>query len=129
MTGDLSEKADEYFNCNERERAAFELGIKLGALFHQFIGAPVSEENVEILEKAMEKTSERQAFVKSTEVKIDLERRNKKGSKYIFDYTTLTEDMIKAKVKIEFKGIVATGVLEYIDELQYPLMYIEKIEG
>lgn len=128
MSKNLQEKADKFFNCTKRERAAFELGIKLGALFHQFIGSPISEENVDILERAMEKTSERQAFVKSTEVKIDL-RRNGKDKEGIFNYTTLTEDMITARVEIEFEGITAVGILEYVDELKYPLMYIEEIKG
>jgi len=128
MTTKKEEIASSYFQCNKRERTAFELGIKLGALFHQFIGAPVSGENAEILAKAMEKTTERQAYVKSAEVHINLDRSKERKDKGIFEYTTLTEDMIEAKVIVEFAGIEAEGVLKYIEELNYPLMYINKLD-
>ena len=128
MTTKKEKIANGYFQCNKRERAAFELGIKLGALFHQFIGAPVSEENADILAKAMEKTTERQAYVKSAQVRINLERSKAKKEKGIFEYTTLTEDMIEAKVLVEFDGVRAKGVLKYIEELNYPLMYIDKLD-
>ncbi len=127
MTENMDEEADSYFNCTERERAAFELGIKLGALFHQFIGTPVSEKNIDILRKAMEKTTERQAFVKKARVNIiprGLEGRKKSA---FFDYTTLSGDMLEATVEVEYKGIRATGRLKYIQELDYPLMYLENI--
>ncbi|MEM0330334.1 MAG: dihydroneopterin aldolase family protein, partial [Archaeoglobaceae archaeon] len=51
--------------------ASFEAGIKLGALFHQFIGAPVSEKNAEILERAMESCLKLQPYVIEAKVSID----------------------------------------------------------
>ncbi len=128
MTTKKEEIANSYFKCNKRERAAFELGIKLGALFHQFIGAPISEENAKDLAKAMEKSSERQAYVQSAEVCINLDRQKKRKEEGIFEYTTLTEDMIEAKIKVDFEGIKAEGVLKYIEELNYPLMYISSLD-
>ena len=35
---------------NERERAGFEAGIKLGALYHQWVGTPISQDSAESLE-------------------------------------------------------------------------------
>lgn len=128
MTTEKEKIANKYFKCNKRERTAFELGIKLGSLFHQFIGSPVSEKNVEILANAMEKTTERQAYVKSAEIHINLERSKKGKKEGIFEYTTLTEDMIEAKVLVEFKSVEAVGELKYIEELNYPLMYISKLD-
>lgn len=124
----MEEKAEDYFNCTDRERTSFELGIKLGALFHQFIGAPVSSQNIDILEKAIEKTTERQAFVEKAEVQIVPKNLEKRSDTKFYDYTTLTGDMMEARVKVDYKGIEAVGRLKYIDELNYPLMYIEKIE-
>lgn len=128
MTEKMDEEAETYFNCTDKERAAFELGIKLGALFHQFIGTPVSKKNIDILAEAMERTTERQAFVKKAEVMIlpkGLEGRTKSP---FFDYTTLSGDMLQVRVEIEYKGIKALGRLEYVEELDYPLMYVECIE-
>ena len=34
-------------------QAAFEAGIKLGALYHQFIGSPVSRDSADSLERGM----------------------------------------------------------------------------
>ncbi|MFO8109326.1 MAG: dihydroneopterin aldolase family protein [Thermoplasmata archaeon] len=125
----MEEKAEEigdsYFHCSDNERAAFELGIKLGALFHQFIGAPLSSDNIEVLERAIEKTIESQAFVKRVDVHIipkllDIDS-------VFHEYTTLSGDMLDARVIVEFKDIEVQGRLRYVEELDYPLMYIESI--
>ena len=39
-----------------REIAAFEAGIKLGALYHQFVGSPVSPKTADSLERAIEES-------------------------------------------------------------------------
>ncbi len=128
MKKNPEEIAEDYFGCNDRERAAFELGIKLGALFHQFVGAPVSSENIEVLERAIEKTTERQAFVKNAEVHIIPKGLERRTESVFHDYTTLSGDMLDATVEVDFKGINAKGRLKYVEELDYPLMYIEYIK-
>ena len=120
-------EADKYFDCSDRERTAFELGIKLGALFHQFIGSPISSKNIKALEKAMEKTTESQALVKSASITIDPEG-NKDHKMGPFDYKTLSEDMLEAEVVVEYDGIRAVGEMKYIDELDYPLMYLKEFK-
>ncbi len=127
MVKNMEEIADRYFDCNDRERVAFELGIKLGALFHQFVGAPVSSENLDVLERAIEKTTERQAFVKRAEVRIKPIGLKKRTDSVFHDYTTLSGDMLDATVEVEYKGVKAKGRLRYIEELDYPLMYLESI--
>ena len=54
MSPSREEKVAEYFNCSIRERAVFEAGIKLAAVYHQFIGTPISASNAESLERAIE---------------------------------------------------------------------------
>ncbi|MEF8833114.1 MAG: dihydroneopterin aldolase family protein [Candidatus Thermoplasmatota archaeon] len=120
-------EAERYFECTDSQRISFELGIKLGALFHQFIGTPVSSKNIDKLERAIERTTESQAFVKSAEVKIKPEKSSSED-KGPFDYTTLTGDMIEAKIEVEYKDIRAVGKMEYIEKMNYPLMYLESIE-
>jgi len=121
-------EAEKYFDCEDRERISFELGIKLGALFHQFVGTPVSSKNIKKLERAMESTTESQAFVSSAEVEIKPEKssRSEDGP---FDYTTLSGEMIKARVEIEYDGLRAVGKMKYIENMKYPLMFLESIEG
>ena len=127
MLDKMEEKADSYFDCDDRERTAFELGIKLGALFHQFIGTPVSSRNIEPLIEAMEKTVETQAYVESA--KIQIHRPKDVSEEGVFEYTTLKEDMLEAEIEIEYKGIKAVGVLEFIDDIDYPLMYLKSMDG
>ncbi len=103
-----------------KEVAAFEAGIKLGALFHQFIGVPVSHKNAEILEKAMESCVMLQPYVVHAEVKIDREKLSEKLSG--FNYCSLEGDMIYARVEVEVNGFKAVGILEWDDEKKYPLM-------
>jgi hypothetical protein len=55
----------------DRERAAFEAGIKLGALYHQWVGAPVSVATAESLERAIGESVGLQPAVESVRVRLD----------------------------------------------------------
>ncbi len=103
-----------------KEVAAFEAGIKLGALFHQFVGIPVSFDNVELIEKAIESCVKLQPYVKEVEVKIDREKLKERLSG--FNYCSLSGEMLYAKVKTAVEGHEATAVLEWDEEMKYPLM-------
>ena len=60
---DVNEK---YFsNITARERAIFEGGISMGALFHQFVGTPFNKSTVGSLEKAMEEKTPPPIITKS----------------------------------------------------------------
>ena len=48
-------RTEKYFNCTDRDRAAFEAGIKLGGLFHQYMGSPVNEGSALYMEEAMKR--------------------------------------------------------------------------
>jgi hypothetical protein len=116
----------KYFHCSDSERAAFEAGIKLGTIYHQFVGSPVSETNVEVLEKAIEDGARIQPFVEDVKVKID--RKKLRGKKDQYDYVTLQGNMLDVWLKIRYKDNIVFSELKYIEELDYPLMYITKIE-
>ncbi|HDM60384.1 MAG TPA: dihydroneopterin aldolase [Archaeoglobus veneficus] len=100
--------------------AEFEAGIKLAALFHQFIGVPVSEANAELLEKAMESCVKLQPYVIEVEVRIDRGRLKRAISS--FGYTSLTPEMLYARVCVDVKGKKATAILEWSEEAKYPMM-------
>ncbi len=111
---------NNYFkNLSNRERAIFEGGITLGALFHQFIGTPVSRENKKSIEKAIEKSLLNQPCVYEIEVK--LKNIPKEG------YTVISGDMYVVKLKTKVNNVVAILKLKYIKELNYPLMFVEEI--
>ena len=126
MTTSREERAARYFRCNDRERAAFEAGIKLAAVYHQFIGTPVTASSVESLERAIEEGIKVQPFVESVEVNIRRDRLRMKRNEY--DYQSLTGDMLDVIVRIHIGSVRAVGEMRYLEDIHYPLMYITSIE-
>lgn len=121
---DVNEK---YFsNINSRERAIFEGAITMGALFHQFIGTPINKESVPSLEKAMKESLELQPAIEKLDAKIDLDRLNSALS--TFEYTSLNGDMLDIKIYTKVDNVTAIIRIEFIEELNYPLMYVEDIQ-
>jgi len=109
-------------NGNDKHIAFFEAGIKLGALFHQFIGAPVSLENVDLLERAMESCMRLQPYVVDAEVRIDRDKLKRKLSG--FGYTSLDSELIYARVKVRVGEEEVVAVLEWDEEKRYPMMKV-----
>jgi hypothetical protein len=119
------ELASKYFQCDVKERAAFEAGIKLGTVYHQFVGTPVASSNVASLEKAIEEGIMVQPFVEDVKVSIDRTQLREKKNK--FDYQSLTGSMIGVELTIKVDEVLVIAVMQYIEELKYPLMYIKEI--
>ncbi|TFG90818.1 MAG: hypothetical protein E4H16_01040, partial [Candidatus Atribacteria bacterium] len=53
-----------------REQAIFEAGIKLGALYHQWIGTPISQNSAASVESAIEQAVILQPFVEEITVRL-----------------------------------------------------------
>lgn len=62
--------------ATDREKAIFEAAIKLGALYHQWVGSPVSRESAGSLEKAIEKSVILQPYVEQVTVRLNRELMN-----------------------------------------------------
>ncbi len=125
-------KENVYFSSdvNDRERACFEVGIKLGALYHILCGIPISSDPqvIESIEQGIEASISCQPYVKS--VKININRDKIQGTKATeFDYDELSAILIAATVVLEFNSIEITAKVEWIEELSYPLMFIEEIRN
>jgi hypothetical protein len=115
-------------NLSLRERASFETGIKLGALYHILCGIPISsdEKIIKSIEKGIEAAISCQPYVKS--VKIELIKDKIVGNKSTpFDYDEITGKIIQAELLINYEDIEVLAKIDWIEEMQYPLMYIEKI--
>jgi hypothetical protein len=106
------------FTPTKKEIAAFEAGIKLGTLYHQFVGSPVSVRTAQSLEKAMQESISLQPFVKT--VKVSINRHMLKEN--VFGYGELEGRMITAEVEIDYEGEVVHAKLLYDTEKNYPLM-------
>jgi len=126
----LNEKI--YFSpeLNNRERACFEAGIKMGALYHVLCGIPISsnENVIRSIEKGIETAISCQPYVKK--VKINLYRPKIKGDKSTpFDYDEITGKIIRAEIVIQYDTLELVAKIKWVDELQYPLMFIESIKN
>ena len=117
---------EEYFsNISNRERAIFEGAISMGALFHQFVGTPFNKTNIASLEKAMEESFALQPCIEKVEVSIDLDRLDKAMTE--FEYTSLSGDMLDVKIYSQLDDVLAVIRIKFIEELNYPLMFVEEI--
>ena len=101
-----------------REIAAFEAGIKLGALYHQFVGSPVSPKTADSLERAIEESISLQPYVRSVDVRIDRRMLEENA----FGYGELEGRMIFAEVEIDYRGEIVRARLEYDPDKDYPMM-------
>ena len=118
---------DKYFkNISSRERTIFEGAITMGALFHQFVGTPVNSESAETLEKSIKEAMELQPCIEKVEVKINREMLEEAKSK--FNYVSLNGDMLDITVVSKYDDKKAVLRMEYIEELKYPLMYVESVD-
>ncbi len=112
--------AAKYFHCTDRERAIFEAGIKLGAIFHQYTGIPVNKDNVNTIKDAIEESTGIQPFVENINVDINIDDNT------LFNYLTLNCKMLDVKLTIKYNNQEIKARMRYINELNYPLMYLEE---
>ena len=116
----------QYFsNITSRERAIFEGAISMGALFHQFVGTPINKNTKNSLETSIEESLKLQPAIEDIEVNIRFDKLEQSMTE--FDYTSLTGDMLDVKIFTKVDNITATIRIEFIEELNYPLMYVEDI--
>ncbi len=89
------------------------------------MGVPLSSKNAETLEKAIEAGSRVQPFVEDVKVRIDREKlRSKHG---VYDYVSLTGDMLDVTLTVRYRSARARASMKFIKEINYPLMFIQEI--
>jgi hypothetical protein len=116
----------KYFsNISERERAIFEGAITMGALFHQFVGTPVSIRSAGSLERSIKDAMELQPCIARLEVTINRDTLHAVENEY--DYISLTGEMLDVRVWAVYGNKKVVVRLKYVEELKYPLMYVENI--
>ncbi|WOF16328.1 hypothetical protein F1737_06160 [Methanoplanus sp. FWC-SCC4] len=106
---------------DKKTQAAFEAGIKLGALYHQWVGTPISPETASSVEKAIENAVGLQPFVEEIKVSINTELMTLNS----FGYSELAGKMFD--VKITTKVGNATCIAQLQLENEYPMMKILEI--
>ena len=113
---------------NERDVALFEAGIKLGALYHQFTGTPISLDTISGLERTIEESIGVQPFVKGVSVSIDREMVEKKLNGK-FGYGELEGRMLNVSLEVLHGNTSVKVGMAYDAENDYPMMSVLKIES
>ncbi|MDR1818819.1 MAG: dihydroneopterin aldolase family protein [Methanobrevibacter sp.] len=116
----------KYFsNISFRERAIFEGAISMAALFHQFIGTPINKKTAESLEIAISNSLQLQPAIEKVDVSIDIDKIKQSNTK--FNYVSLSGDMLNVRIHSKINDLIAIIRMEFIEELNYPLMYVEDV--
>jgi len=113
--------AARFFECTDRERAAFEAGIKLGAIYHQYVGAAVDARSAASLERAIEESTRSQPHVASVRVHIARSALRPRGP---YREVSLTAEMLDVALGTRIGRARARGRLAYVADLGYPLMSV-----
>ena len=108
------------------EQLCFEAGIKLGGIFHQYLGIPVAPRTAPALARAIEAAVGLQPFVDQVRVRIDVRRGGPVG-RGRFAYRYLTPEMLRVDLTISEGANRVDAVLRYRPDLRYPLMSLARI--
>ncbi|MFP4590999.1 MAG: dihydroneopterin aldolase family protein [Halobacteriales archaeon] len=109
----------------DRDVACFEAGIKLGTLYHQFIGTPVAPETADGLARAMAAAVERQPHCVSAAVDLDVEAIATDANR--FGYTGLRGHHVSATVTVAVGDVRVDAGIGLEDD--YPMMRVVDIEA
>ncbi|MCH2453403.1 MAG: dihydroneopterin aldolase family protein [Halobacteriales archaeon] len=109
----------------ETEIACFESGVKLGSLYHQFSGTPISLSSIESLSSAIEKSILNQPHCTNVSVEIS-EEAVEKSMNDDFGYAELKGDMMAVRIKIQYKDTEVVSKMRV--ERDYPLMFVDSVE-
>ncbi len=123
--------AERFFSkdVTDRERCAFEAGIALGAIAHQFIGIPVTGnlQNLRRLERVIEDAIKLQPYKVNAKVRIKTHSLSAQ-KRHQFDYRILSPDMMDVEVYVKYGKARVKACMKAVKSLgNYPLMYISEI--
>ncbi|EQD67428.1 protein containing DUF372 [mine drainage metagenome] len=108
------------------EQLSFEAGIKLGGIFHQYLGIPVAPRTAPGLARAIEAAVGLQPFVEKIRVRIDVRRGGPVG-RGRFAYRYLTPEMLRVELTISDGAARVEAGLQYRPDLRYPLMSLAAV--
>jgi hypothetical protein len=110
----------------DREALLFEAGVKLGGIFHQYLGTPVAPRTARSLARTIEEAVGLQPYVASVKVRIDPRLGGPTGTGKLA-YRYLTPEMLDVRVRLVDGSLTIEARLAYRADLRYPLMRIESV--
>ncbi len=123
----VSDPGRKYFyeGLSDSERAAFEAGIALATAYHYLLGLPLPKKPASI-KKLLAHLSEglaAQPFRERVEVRVKELRIGKSA----YRYGRIDPRNIEVSVVVRYGRSRVWGRLSWLEELNYPLMRIEKV--
>jgi hypothetical protein len=103
---------------SDTDRAIFEAGIKLGALYHQWVGTPISRKSASSIESAIEQAVILQPFVEEITIRLDRSLMTENR----FGYSELSGLMFDVEIITRVRFTYCRARLAPHDS--YPLMQI-----
>jgi dihydroneopterin aldolase len=110
-------------NLTGREALLFEAGIKLGGVFHQYLGTPVSDGTARGLARTIEEALRLQPYVRAVRVRIHPARAGPVGTGR-FGYRYLVAEMLTVSVTLSDGRESVRAELAHRADLRYPLMRV-----
>jgi dihydroneopterin aldolase len=111
---------------SRREVLLFEAGIKLGGVFHQYLGIPITSKTAGSLARTIENAVGLQPYVRSVRVAIDPRRAGPIGrGRYAYRY--LTAEMLDVTVELVDGPVSVEARLSHRPDLNYPLMSVVRV--
>jgi dihydroneopterin aldolase len=108
---------------NRREALLFEAGVKLGGVFHQYLGMPVAPSTATGVARTIERAVALQPFVTSVRVRIDPRAGGAVGrGRYAYAY--LRAEMLDVTVRLRDGPEEVEARLAHRADLRYPLMRV-----
>jgi hypothetical protein len=120
----MTEPSIHVRGISRREALLFEAGIKLGGVFHQYLGIPLSARTSRGLARAIENAVRLQPYVRAVRVRIDPARGGPLG-RGRFAYRYLTAEMLDVRVELADGPVTVRARLAHRADLRYPLMRVE----
>ena len=111
---------------SRREALLFEAGVKLGGVFHQYLGTPVSPRTAGPLARSIAAAVGLQPFVRDVRVRVDPRRGGPTG-RGRFAYRYLTPEMLDVMVELVDGPVSVEARLRHRPDLRYPLMSVERV--
>jgi dihydroneopterin aldolase len=106
-----------------REALLFEAGVKLGGVFHQYLGIPVDGRTAPGLARTIERAVALQPFVRKVRVVVDV-RRGPPPGRGRLAYRYLTPEMLDVTVRLADGPVEVEARLRHRPDLKYPLMSV-----
>ncbi|MCI4339144.1 MAG: dihydroneopterin aldolase family protein [Thermoplasmata archaeon] len=113
-------------SLSRREALLFEAGVKLGGVFHQYLGIPVTPRTAAGIARMIERAVRLQPYVVEVRAAVDPRQGGALG-RGRFAYRYLTPEMLDVTVRLRDGAEEVEARLAHRPDLRYPLMSVVRV--